>query len=166
MRYDATLSLAAWCGDLLRVVLFGLPTEGTLRFITLKARIFVERGIYRIGNLGRIGRFLVVRFAWDCWSKIDNFTGLFVDQHEILVGMRLLFAAVVLLLLGRVDWALAAVFGPINGDIWGSFPRQGMHCHAPGVAVWPHPEVRQRLLQHGEHMMHPAVGLGLTHRTL
>ena len=57
------------------------------------------------------------------WSQIDDFAGVFVDEEQVLVRMRFLLAAIVLLLLGGVGWALAT--GPCR-----RWPDQG-HPQAP-----------------------------------
>src|SRR5260370_5778334 len=102
------------------------------RLIALKARILVERRVDRVRDLVLVSGFLVVPFAGDGRSEIDHFAGVFIDQQKVLVRVGLLFAAVVLLLLGRIDRALATAFSPINGQIRCPFPRQRVPRHAPG----------------------------------
>jgi hypothetical protein len=78
------------------------------------------------------------------------------------LGMGFLLAAVVLPLLGWLDRALTAAFGPIDGQIRYPFPRQRVPRHAPGLACGLHAQVGERLVQDGEQTVHPGVSLGLT----
>ena len=68
---------------------FGLLREDARRLIALKARVLVERGVGRIGNLSFIGRFLVMLLPGHGRPQIDDLTRMFIDQEDILVGMRL-----------------------------------------------------------------------------
>ena len=77
---------------------FGLLRQHPLRFIALKAGVFVLGSVGRISDLGLIGRFFVMRATRDRWAKIDNFAGRLIDQQQVLIGMGLLLAAVVFLL--------------------------------------------------------------------
>src|SRR6516225_12149528 len=81
---------------------FGLSGQPSRWLIALQARVLVERGIGRIGNLLLIGGFLVVLFAAHSRSQIDDLFGVFVHQEEVFVRMGFLLAAVVLLLLGGI----------------------------------------------------------------
>jgi len=132
----------------------------------LQAGVLVECGVGWRDNRRRIRRFLVVRFAWDRWPKIDDFASVFVDQDDVLVGMGLLFAAGVVLLPGPISRALAAAFGPINGQRWRAFPGQRVDRDTARITFRLHCQRRERLLQHGEQPMHPVVGLGLTQGAL
>jgi len=79
-------------------VFFGLPGQDARRFVTLKTRVLIERGIDGIGNLCLIGGFFVVGFAGDGRAKIHHFAGRFVDEQHVFVRMGLLLAALMLLL--------------------------------------------------------------------
>ena len=50
----------------------------------------IERGVRVVGHRSLIHRLLVVRLARQRWPQIDDFTCVFVDQEDVLVGMRLL----------------------------------------------------------------------------
>jgi len=140
---------------------FWLLREDARRLIALKARVLIQRGIDRGRHLVLIGRFLVVGLARDGRAKIDHFRGRLIDQQDVLVGMGLLLAAVGLPLLGGLDRALPAAFGPIDGPIRCPFPRQRVLRHTACIAFWPHAKVCERLLQDREQTVNPGIGLGL-----
>ena len=95
------------------------------------------------------------------WSQIDDFAGVFVDQEQVLVRMRFLLAAIVLLLLGGVGWALATALRAVDGQIRGTLKRQGTGSDPAGVTLRRHAKRGQGALQDGQHVMNPVVGLGL-----
>ena len=128
---------------------FRLPGQDAHRLIALKAGVFVERGIHRIPRLGLIGGFLIVHVAGHCWAEPDHLAGDLVDQHNILLRMGFLLAAVVLFLLDGVRRALPAAFGAIHGQRGAPFPCQRAGRDLPRVAFWLHPEVGQRVLDGG-----------------
>ena len=129
----------------------------------LTARILGKRGVDRGRDLVLICRLLVVLFAWDRWPKGDDFAGVCVDQDAVLVGMGLLVAAGVVLWPRRLRRALAAAFGPINGQRWRTFPGQRRDRDTARLTCRRHRQRRERLWQHRQHMMKPVVGLRLTH---
>lgn len=75
--------------------------------------------------------------------------------------MGLLLAAVVLFLLGHIRRALPAAFDAINRERWGPFPGERARSDIVRLAFWRHPEVGQRVLEYGQHMMNPVVRLSL-----
>src|SRR5256884_9626853 len=85
----------------------GLPGQHPRWLIALKTRVLPERRIGGIAYLGGIGGFLVVRFPGHRRPQIDHFGGVFVHQHEVLVCMGFLLAAVEFLLLRGVSGTLA-----------------------------------------------------------
>jgi len=86
----------------------------THRFIALKTRVFIQRGIHRVHDRGLIGRFLIVRLTHYRWTEVNDFTRRFIHQQDIFVRMRLLLTTVMIPLLGRVLGALPAPLGPVN----------------------------------------------------
>src|SRR5262249_43454221 len=99
---------------------------------------------------------------WDGWAKIDHFACCFVDEEQVFVRMGLLFAAVVLLLSGRVGGPLTASLGAINGHIGCTFPCQGAVGDLARVALRSLSHIPQGLVQHGPQTMQPRVGWRLT----
>jgi hypothetical protein len=77
--------------------------------------------------------------------------------------MRLLLAAVVLLLPLGVWEPLPAALGPVKGGRWCAFQDQGTRGETARVAFWGMTQSGQGLLQHREELMHPVVGLWLIH---
>src|SRR5215472_3704334 len=141
---------------------FWLSGQYALRLVALKTGVFVQRRVDWIGNLCLISRFLVVRPSCNCRTEIDHFVCRFVDQHDVLVRMGLLFAAVVLLLYGGIGGTLAAAFRAVQGQVWRPLKRQGAGRHLAGVALRRDAQIRQGVPQNGEQMMDPVVGLWLT----
>ena len=84
-----------------------------------------------------------------------------IDQHEVLVRMRFLFAAVELLLLRGIGGTLATALSAVQDPIGGSLKRQGAGGDPARVALRRHTERRSGVLQDGEQVMNPIVGLGL-----
>src|SRR5260370_1717638 len=97
-------------------VFFWLLGQDARRRIDLKARILVERRVDRVRDLVLVSGFLVVPFAGDGRSEIDHFAGVFIDQQKVLVRVGLLFAPVVLLLLGLLDRPPPISFLPLNSQ--------------------------------------------------
>jgi hypothetical protein len=58
-------------------------------------------------------------------TKGDHFAGQLIDQQEVLVGMRLLLAAVVRRLRGVILGAWAATLRPSNGPMGGALQCAG-----------------------------------------
>ena len=50
----------------------------THRFIALKTRVFIQRGIHRVHDRGLIGRFLIVRLTHYRWTEVNDFTRRFI----------------------------------------------------------------------------------------
>ena len=84
----------------------------------MKASVFIELGVGRITDLSLIGHLLVVPLPGSRRAKIGDFRGLFVDQQNVLIGMRFLLAAVALLLSFVVFRALPSSFRAINRKLW------------------------------------------------
>ena len=141
---------------------FWLLGQGACGLIALQARILVKRGVDRVHELVLICRFLVVLFAWDRWPTRDSFAGLCVDPSDVLSGLGLLCAAGGVLVPRRIRRALAAAFGPINGQRRRTFQGPRMDSDTACITCRLHRPRRERLVQHGQHMMHPVVGLRLT----
>src|SRR6516225_7704655 len=139
---------------------FGLSGQPSRWLIALQARVLVERGIGRIGNLLLIGGFLVVLFAGHGRSQIDHFGSMLVHQHEILIRMRFLLAAVLLLLLGGIGGTLATALRAVDGHIRGALERQGAGGTPARVALRRHTEGGSGPWQEGQQGMNPVVGLG------
>ena len=74
---------------------FWLVGAYLLRFIALKASVFVELGIARIANTFTIGYLFVVRFAWMGRTEITNSGRASLDNHQVLVTMDFFLATVV-----------------------------------------------------------------------
>jgi hypothetical protein len=89
----------------------------------------------------------------------DDFGGVFVHQHDVLVRMGFLLAAVVLLLLCGIGWALATALGAVNGHIGGALERQGTGGNPARIAFGRHTEHGEGVLQDGQQVMNPVVGL-------
>ena len=75
----------------------GLGGQHAVRLVALKARVFVQGGVGRLGNRGLIGSLLVMRASRNCRAEIHHFAGRLIDQQEVLIAMGLLLAALVLL---------------------------------------------------------------------
>ena len=93
---------------------FGWRGQPPVRLVALATRIFVQRGVGAVSNLGGIRRLFVVRFAWQRRPQIHDCACLFVDQENVRVSRRLFLAAVVCLLVRGVSRALVVVFGAID----------------------------------------------------
>ena len=74
-----------------------------------------------IGDRRLIGGFLIVRFAWLSWPKIDHCARHLIDQQAVLIGMRLLLAAVMLLLALDISGPLPSALSTINRPHWRAF---------------------------------------------
>ena len=115
---------------------FGLHGQDTFRLIALKTCVLVKGSVKGIDNRRLIGGFLVVHFARLGRTEIDHFAGYLIDQQDVLVGMRLLFAAVVLLLRGVILGALAAALCPINRPIGGALQGEVVGSDLARIAFW------------------------------
>src|SRR5262245_7738276 len=115
---------------------FGLGGQHAVGLVALKARVFVQGGVGRIGDLGLIGSFLVMRASRDCRAEINHFTGHLIDQQEVLIGMGLLLAAIVLLLQPGVCGTLSAALGPVKRRRWRTFQGQRTRGETTRVAIW------------------------------
>ena len=115
----------------------------------------------RLGHLRLIGRVLVVLFAGHSRAQIDDFGGVFVHEEEIFVRMGLFLAAVVCLLLHGIGGTLATALRPVDGHIRGPLQRQGAGGHPARIALRRHSESGSGLLQNGQQVMNPVIGLGL-----
>ena len=120
---------------------FRLHGEDTFRFIALKTCVFVKGRVAGIGARRLIGGFLVMRFAWLSWTKIDHCARHLIDQQDVLLGMRLLLAAVVRLLRGGLLGALAATLRPINGHMGGALQGEGVSGDLARIAFGGHAEI-------------------------
>src|SRR4030095_5480454 len=145
---------------------FGLPGLGACRLITLKARVFVERGVVWIRDLRVIRGLLIVGFARHGGTPIHDLLRVFIDEEDVFVGVCFLLAAIVLLLFGVILWTLAAACAPVNRQVGTAGACQITGRHTPRVALGGLPEVAQGLLQDWQEAMHPVVGLRLTQPTL
>lgn len=145
---------------------FGLLREDARRLIALKARVLVERGVGRRGNLSFIGRLLVVLFPGHGRPQRDDFGGVFVDQQDVLVRMGFLLAAVLLLVLRGLGGTLATALRTVDGHIRGALQRQGTGGNPAGIALRRHAESGQGTLEDREQAMNPVVGLGLAELNL
>jgi len=123
------------------VAFFWLHGEDTFRLIALKTCVLVKGSVDGIGDRRLIGGFLVVYFARLGRTKIDHFAGHLIDQQDVLVGMRLLLAAVVRLLRGVLLGALAAPLRPINGHIGGALQGEVAGGDLARIAFWGHVEI-------------------------
>src|SRR5215475_5248006 len=93
---------------------FGLPGLDSCRLIPLKARVFVERGVVWIRELGVIRGLLIVCCARHGWTQIHDLLRVGIDEEDVFVRVCFLLAAVVCLLFGVLFWPLAAAFAPVN----------------------------------------------------
>jgi hypothetical protein len=140
----------------------GLWRQHTLWLIALQARVFVQGGVRRRGARGLIGGFLVMRATRDGWAEIDPFAGRLIAQQQVLIGMRLLLAAVMLLGQPGLGGPLPAALGPIKHRRWRAFQGQWTRGETTRGALWGMPQGGQGLLQHRESLMNPRVGWRLT----
>ena len=100
-------------------------------------------------------------------AKIDYFTGVLVDQHEVVVRMGLFLPAVVLLLLDRGAGALPASLGAGKRQSRAAFLPRGLRRHPADLALLAaSPACLRACCTTRKQRMHPVVGLGLTQRTL
>ncbi len=135
-------------------------------FIALKARVFVQSSIGRGGDLRSIDGFLVVDCAWYGRPEIDHFARQFMHQENVLIGLGLLLPTVVLLVPLGVGGPLPAALRPLQRGRWGAFQEQRTRGETAGVAFGGMASSGQGLWEHGEQVMHPGVGLRLTHSKL
>src|SRR4051812_12524183 len=97
---------------------FRLASLRDRRGIPLEAGILVQDGLWRVGNFFGIGDLFVVRLAHACLTQeVDAFPRQGHDD-DVLVGMRLLLAAVVQGLFFRVFRPLPSAFGAVDDEAW------------------------------------------------
>lgn len=63
-----------------------------MRFGALKASVFVQHRVARIGNLLLVGHFLIVSVARHCRAQMTDWLRSGIDDDEILVAVDLLWA--------------------------------------------------------------------------
>ena len=104
---------------------FWAAASAPCRLIALQTRVLAPCRVGWIAHLCRIGYFLVGRCAGHSRPQRDHFGGIYVDQHEVLVRLRFLLAAVLLLVLRGVGGTLATALGAVDDPIGGTRKRQG-----------------------------------------
>lgn len=87
-----------------------------MRFISLKTRIFVERGVPRITNRLAIDDLLVLRLAGIRLAQVSDPLGLGIGDQNISVAVNFLAPTVMQLLFLLVFRALATPFRAINDE--------------------------------------------------
>ena len=76
------------------LVFFCLQTVFDGGLVTLKARVLAQGRLARIRNLLLVGDLFVMGFSNIGWAQIPHPFGARVDDQNVLVGVGLLFAAV------------------------------------------------------------------------
>src|SRR5262249_38288058 len=122
------------------------PRLGACRLIPLKARVLGERGVVWIHDLRVIRGLLLVGCARHGWTQIHDLPRVGMDEEEVFVGVRLLLAAVVLLLFGVILWTLAAAFAPVHRQVGTASACQSPGRHTTGIALGGLPQGAQSLL--------------------
>ena len=140
---------------------FGLLGQDARRLIALQARLLVEWGVGRGSTLVLVSGFLGVPCAGAGRSERDHWAGVCIDQQQVLLRLGLLLAAGVLFVRGHLRRALTAACGALNRERWCLFPGARARSDIVRRAFWRHPEVGQRVVAYGQHMMHPVVRLRL-----
>jgi hypothetical protein len=118
------------------VAFFGLHGQDPCRLIAWKPCVLVKGSVKGRDNRRLLGGFLVVHFARLGRTELDHCAGYRIDQQDVLVGMRLLFAAGVLLLRGVILGALAAALCPINRPIGGALQGEVVGSDLARIAFW------------------------------
>src|SRR5262249_53418333 len=142
-KRSSTLSARPWG-------FFGLGGQHAVWLIALKASVFVQGGVGRIGDLGLIGGLLVRHAARGRRAEINDLAGHLIDPQQVLIGMGLLLAAVVLLWPLGVYGPLLAALSPIDCRRWRPCQGQRTGGETARIAFWGMPQVGQGVLQHGE----------------
>src|SRR5574341_886591 len=93
---------------------FGLPNISYFRAIPLKAGVLMQDGVFGVSDLLMVSNLFVVSGAGIGLAQITHPPGLFLCNHQVLVGVGLLFAAVVQRLVFRTFRALSAAFRAVN----------------------------------------------------
>ena len=135
-----------------------LPTQDPLWLIALKARLLVECGVDRGGDLGLVGRLLVVHFPGHGGPQRDYLAGVCMDQQQVLLRMGFLLAAVRRYGLAGVRRTLAAARGPVQDPSGGTLSREGMGGDPARVAFRRHVKSGSGAWQDGEQVLHPVGG--------
>jgi hypothetical protein len=130
--------------------------------IPLESSILVQDCLRRIGNSFRIGNLLVVRLAHASMAQeVDAFAWQGHDD-DVLVGVRLLLAAVVQGLFFRVFRPLTPTFGAVDDEAWLRFGRGLALGKVTGIPLGTIAEISQSLLENRQQAMNPIVHLRLT----
>ena len=144
----------------------GLPGEEPFRFRALKTWVVVQGRVAGIGERRLSDGFLIVRFAWLRWAKLDYCARHLSAQQAVLIGMRVLLTAGGRLLRGARLGALAATLRPIHGPLGGALQGEGVRGDLARIAFGGQAALGSGARHDGEQALHPVGGLGLAQPAL
>ena len=130
------------------------------RLITLKACVFIQSGPPRITQVCLIGDPLVVSRTGISPAEEQDPLIRSAGQHDVLVRVRLLLAAVVPGLFFRIFRPLPAPLRAVDDEGPGAFRGNGAAHHPSAVALRQDAQVVQGRVQHGQQVMEPVIRLG------